>query len=312
MSLTGHLTGPDCRLVSIVGLSGVGKTRLALQAAAVVASSFRDGVSFVPLAAVSSGEILHAALADALGLTAGHQRDARTRVLEHLRDKVALLVLDQCEQLRDAATLLPDLLARAPGVKVLVTSLERLNLRGEWTLPIRGLSLPSSEQPEDIATSDAVQLFIQDARRVRADCTPSPADLPFIRRICHLVDGIPLGIELAAAWTRVITCREIAHEIERSQNFLAEDRARSAGAASQPGRGGRSVLAAAFGGRARRAPAVVRISGRVHARSRGAGCRRVVDAACLADRQEPGAEYAFRPLPDQPRGGLVRHGETGH
>ena len=205
-----------------MGLSGVGKTRLALQAAAVVAPSFRDGVSFVPLAAVSSGELLYAALADALGLTAEHQRDARTRVLDHLRDKVALLVLDQFEQLRDAATLLPDLLARAPGVKVLVTSLERLNLRGEWTLPIRGLSLPSSDQPEDIVTSDAVQLFIQDARRVRADCTPSSADLPFISRICHLVDGIPLGIELAAAWTRVITCREIAHEIEQSYSFLVE------------------------------------------------------------------------------------------
>jgi predicted ATPase len=118
--------------------------------------------------------------------------------------------------------LLPDLLARAPRMKVLVTSLERLNLRGEWTLAIRGLSLPSTEDPEDILASDAGQLFIQGARRVAADCTPSSADLPFVGRICRLVDGIPLGIELASAWTRVITCQEIAHEIEQSHRFLAE------------------------------------------------------------------------------------------
>ncbi len=138
----------------------------------------------------------------------------------YLRDKEVLLILDQGENLQGRAVLLAELLQRAPHTKLLVTSLERLNLRGEWTLPIHGLTLPASEEPEAIAASDAVKLFIQGARRVRADGGLSPAELPFVSRICRLVEGFPLGIELASAWTRVLTCQEIALESERSYSFL--------------------------------------------------------------------------------------------
>ena len=218
-TLTGRLRSPDCRLVTIVGLSGVGKTRLALQAAAEVSRSFKHGVCFVPLAADASGELLYPALSESLGLTAESPRDSRSRVLEYLRDKEVLLVFDQSEQLH-AAVPFTDLLQRARGVKLLVTTLERLNLRGEWTLALQGLRVPASENPAEIAESDAVQLFVQGAHRVRADYDLSSADMASVSRICRLVEGIPLGIELASSWTRALTCREIADEIEGSYGFL--------------------------------------------------------------------------------------------
>lgn len=220
--LADRLATPECRLVTITGLSGVGKTRLALQAASERVRPFKHGVCFVPLGAIGSDDQLYPVLAEALSLSGGGQpqRDSRGRVLDYLRNREILLVLDQFEHLRHQALVLMELLQRAPGAKLIVTSLEPLNLRGEWTLAIGGLGLPASGQPEEILGSDAVRLFLEGAHRVRADCNPLTTDLEFIARICRLVEGIPLGIELASAWTRVLTCREIAEEIERSYSFL--------------------------------------------------------------------------------------------
>ena len=216
------LTNADCRMVTMVGLSGSGKSRLAIQAATAAMPAFRHGVCFVDMAPVASRDLFYPALAEALGLPAEHQRDSRTRVQQYLVEREMLLVLDQFEQLQENATLTNELLQHAPGVKLLVTALERVNLEGEWVLPVRGLTLPPADQPHEITSSDAGALFLHCAHRARADFAPSAAELPFIARICQLVEGVPLGIELAAAWTRVLTCRDIAREIESSSGFLSD------------------------------------------------------------------------------------------
>lgn len=217
-----RLANADCRMVTLAGLSGSGKSRLAVQAAAATMQAFRHGVCFVAMAPVVSHDLFYPALAEALSLPAEHQRDSRTRVRQHLLEREMLLVLDQFEQLPESAALIKELLLHAPGVKLLVTSLERLRLEGEWVLPVHGLTLPSTDLPHDITSSDAGALFLHCARRVRADLAPSGVEWPAIARICRLVEGVPLGIELAAAWTRVLTCQEIAQEIENSSSLLAD------------------------------------------------------------------------------------------
>ena len=217
-----RLANADCRMVTLVGLSGSGKSRLAIQAAAAAMQVFRHGICFVAMAPVVSRDLFYPALAEALGLPAEHQRDSRTRVQHYLLEKEMLLVVDQFEHLQENTIPIKELLQHAPGVKLLVTSLERLKLECEWVLPIHGLTLPSTDLPHKITDSDAVGLFLHCARRARADFAPTGAELPFIARICQLVEGVPLGIELAAAWTRVLTCQEIAQEIESSSSFLTD------------------------------------------------------------------------------------------
>jgi predicted ATPase len=113
------------------------------------------------------------------------------------------------------------ILQTAPAVKLLVTSRERLNLREEWLLDIRGLRFPISLRPgEELEGYSAVQLFLESATRLEATFAPSEADKPCLVRICQLVEGMPLGLELAAAWVRLLSCQEIAQEIEKSLNFL--------------------------------------------------------------------------------------------
>jgi predicted ATPase/DNA-binding SARP family transcriptional activator len=213
----------SCRLLTLTGPGGVGKTRLALQAAAEHLDAFAGGVFFVPLAALPSGELLVGAIAHALRLEVGAAADPRAQLLAQLRNKEILLVLDNFEHLIDGADLLADVL-RQTQVTLLVTSRERLNLQGEWLFSVQGLALPlcSSDAPPapELAHNDAVQLFAQSARRVRSDFTLSAENQAEVVAICQLVGGMPLAIELAAAWVRVLSCREIAGEIEQSITFL--------------------------------------------------------------------------------------------
>lgn len=217
-----RLANADCRMVTLVGLSGSGKSRLAIQAAAATMQTFRHGVCFVAMAPVVSHDLFYPALAEALNLPAEHQRDSRTRVQHYLLEREMLLVLDRFEHLQECATPIQELLQHAPGVKLLVTALERLGLEGEWVLPVYGLTLPPTDLPHEITSSDAGALFLHCARRARADFAPPEIEWPAIAHICQLVEGVPLGIELAAAWTRALTCREIAQEIENSSSFLTD------------------------------------------------------------------------------------------
>lgn len=234
--LTDLLMNPACRLITLTGPGGIGKTRLALFAAERLAAGdlqhraaiarFVDGVRFVPLASLGSPGFLAQAVADALELVLVGEADPEEQLLNHLREKDLLLVLDNFEDLLDPIgahsplDLIERLLAAAPKVGVLVTSRERLNVRGEWVLEIGELDYPASTPSSSPEAYSAVRLFVQGAQRARPDFVLQAEDHPHVVRICQLVKGTPLGIELAAAWVRLLSCAEIAAEIQDSLDFL--------------------------------------------------------------------------------------------
>ncbi|MDQ4075768.1 MAG: tetratricopeptide repeat protein [Chloroflexota bacterium] len=216
-----HLADPTCRLLTLIGPGGMGKTRLALRAAGDRLAMFTHGSYFVPLASVSSPEHIIPAIASALGLTFVGQDDRKAQLLHHLSGKTMLLLLDNFEQLLDGTDLLLEILDAAPGVKLLVTSRERLAVQAEYLLAIEGLPFPDDAADTGGSKHSAMQLFAERARQVQAAFVLSEATMKSVARICQLVEGMPLGIELAAAWVRTHSCDEIAQEIERSLDLLS-------------------------------------------------------------------------------------------
>jgi predicted ATPase len=214
------LADPVCRMLTLVGPGGVGKTRLALQAAAEAQDQFADGACFVALQPVTSTEFLVPAMADALHLTFYGPENPRTRLLQRLRDQDLLLVVDNFEHLLDDVTLVTEIVEAAPGVKLLVTSRETLNVREEWVREIGGMRVPRDNQSGELDSYDAVQLFAARARQARGDFALD-RERPYVVRICRLVEGLPLAIELAAARIRTLSCAQIAGELQRSMDFLA-------------------------------------------------------------------------------------------
>lgn len=214
---------PGCRLLSLVGPGGIGKTRLALAAMAQLREAFVDGVHFAPLAPVGEEIYVVQAIAHALGLIFFGSVTPKEQLLSHLAPKQLLLVLDNFEHLLEQAALLSDILARAPHVTVLATSRERLKLREEWVYDVPGLALPpaAEESNLDWAGYSAVELFTQRARQTTGNFAPTGAEMAALIRICRLVEGMPLALELAAPWTRTLSCHEIADEIQRSLDFLS-------------------------------------------------------------------------------------------
>ncbi|MCU0522220.1 MAG: tetratricopeptide repeat protein [Anaerolineae bacterium] len=212
---------PECRLITLTGPGGIGKTRLALKAAQEQVQAFPDGVAFVPLAAAADLSALISAIVEALGTFLYPQNAVvpQEQLLIYLSGRRMLLLLDNLEHLLEHSGLLADILARAPGVKLLATSRERLNLRGEWVLDLRGLPY-EAEGDQHSKASDAATLFVETAQRINASFAPDAVESAAITRICMLVSGMPLGIELAAAWTKMLSCTEIAGEIETSLDFL--------------------------------------------------------------------------------------------
>jgi len=209
-----------CRLVTLIGPGGTGKTRLAAEVARRQVDRFPHGVFWVDLQAVTTPDLLATAVADTLALPqASH--DSRVALLHALQSKTLLLVLDNFEQLRDDASLLTQLLHGAAGVKLLVTSREALNLQEEWLYPVTGLPIPA-ETDQDwqrLKQVDAVQLFVARARRVQPAFQPE-AERDGILQVCRLVEGMPLALEMAASWARALDSKAIAAEIQRSLNFL--------------------------------------------------------------------------------------------
>jgi predicted ATPase/class 3 adenylate cyclase len=219
------LADPACRLVTLTGIGGTGKTRLAIEAARQGQTLFHS-IYFAGLANITSLDDLILNLADAIGYSflvpSGAQltlEEAKNQLLRYLVSKNALLVLDNFEQLTGWANILADLLAAAEGVKLLVTSRERLNLPGEWVLELNGLSFPNQDGLGSIQEHAAVQLFVNSAARA-SRFSVSDADWAAIARICRLLEGIPLGVEMAAAWVKLISPQEILAEIENNANFL--------------------------------------------------------------------------------------------
>jgi len=218
--ITRYLADPLCRCLTLVGPGGMGKTRLALAAATKQLANFLHGVVFVPLAAVSAPEFLAPAIAAALQLPLHGQEEPTQQLLHYLQDREALLLLDNLEQLLAGRALLAEILTQAPYVKILATSRERLNLKAEWVIDIGGLAFPLAEATRPLQDYNAVQLFVETAQRVQLNFALTAANAGAIRHICQLVAGMPLGIELAAAWVRTLTCAEIATELARNLDLL--------------------------------------------------------------------------------------------
>lgn len=216
------MTDPECRLMTIVGPGGIGKTRLAMEAAKNARTRFLEGVYFVSLSAVTSAASLVSTIAHTLQLRFLGGEDAATQLPTYLREKELLLVLDNFEHLVDAgADLLVEILRQAPEVKLLVTSRERLRLQTEWLLALEGLELPPNASTGRFEEYSAVRLFVQGARRVNARFQLSDTEKPHVLRVCRLLGGLPLGIELATTWLRVLSCAELALEVERGIDLLA-------------------------------------------------------------------------------------------
>lgn len=219
--LASRLADPAYRLLTIVGPGGVGKTRLALQVAAEQGMRFLHGSVFVPLAAVSNARLLVSTIATALDLGLRGGDEPSVQLLNYLREKELLLVIDNFEHMIDAGTeVLAEVLQQAPDVKVLVTSRERLNLQEEWLLSVGGLAVPAQSVSSEAETYDAVALFLESAHRVHASLDLDNGDRASVVRICRLLEGLPLGLELAAASLRMLTCAELARELEHNLDLL--------------------------------------------------------------------------------------------
>jgi predicted ATPase len=193
----------NSRLVTLTGVGGTGKTRLALQVARDAAGGLADGAAFVDLSSVGDPALLATAVARALGLTPRSADAAEAHLAEALRHRELLLVLDNLEQLLDEARLLSRLLAAAPALRLLVTSRIPLRLYGEYTLRVPPLLLPEDDSEAAVRDSEAVRLFTARARAVRPEFAPGPGELAAVAAICTALDGLPLAIELAAARIRL-------------------------------------------------------------------------------------------------------------
>ena len=223
------LADPKNRLVTILGPGGIGKSRLAVRAAHDQVGIFRDGVFFIPLAHIDTSGLLAPSLAEAVGFSFYSPQDPLSQMVDHLRDKEMLLVLDNLEHLlTDHAPIVDDvtnILENAPGIVILATSRQPLGLRMELVSEVDGLAYP----PENIAIEaqdfdpkpySALTLFDQIARRVNPKFSLQ-AELTDVTRICQLLLGIPLGIELAASWSRQYSIGKIADQISQDIDFVS-------------------------------------------------------------------------------------------
>jgi len=213
------LKHPDCRLLTLVGVGGVGKTRLAIQLAKDQQQIFAHGVWFVSLQPLQSGKQIASAVMDAVGVVPSGHDTPEYQLLQYLQAKKTLLLLDNLEHLLDGVGILTHIIQHAPGVKLLVTSREALSLPEEWLYSVEGLPVPPSHQTEDVESITAVKLFVERARHVRPGFSLADNRASVVR-ICQLVDGLPLAIEMAASWTKTLRCSEIAAEIQHNLNFL--------------------------------------------------------------------------------------------
>ncbi len=246
-ALVARVQDPACRLLTLVGPGGIGKTRLALEVARkfvdpALVALFPEGLFFVGLMPVDSAAGMIATIAEAIGFTFYNNTPPQQQLFSYLTKRKVLLVLDNFEHLIQAGALVADLLAAAPAVKLLVTSREALPLQAAYFHAVQGLAYPSRRgviyhaRPnqakgvinhvptdgmvtEDVASADAVRLFAQSAQRHQAAFTLLP-NLASVVAICRLVGGLPLALELAAAWLKSLSCAQIAHELEKGVTLL--------------------------------------------------------------------------------------------
>ena len=219
------LTEGGAGLVTLVGPAGVGKTRLALQVAHEQQrlGAFPGGIHFVPLAALRSVSAIPGAIVEALGPPPDPSLHPLDQAARAIGEREVLLVCDGLEHLMEGVARLGALTAVCPGLRILLTSRERVNVEYERVFEVAGLGYPQSldDEPEAVLHTDAVRLFLQRAGRARPGFAPADGELRHVVRICRLVEGLPLGLELAASWVRVMSVAEIADAIEHDIGILA-------------------------------------------------------------------------------------------
>jgi len=218
------LAGKRSRLVTLLGGAGMGKSRLAVQAALENVGSFRHGANLVSLDGLTSPDELPARMAESLKLSSHRQKDPRERLQEYLKDKQLLLILDPCEGLAGGGGWISNLMEACPGLCVLACSRRRLNLRGEAVVDVRGLDYPAEVAPEGFASGGCVRFFVQQVRAFQPTYSMKPDDRPWFLRICRVLDGMPLGLELAAGWLRSFPMKTLAERIEQDPRFLSSTR----------------------------------------------------------------------------------------
>ena len=259
------------RLLTLTGPGGMGKTRLALHAAAAQTTRFQDGVHFVSLIPVTDPALVPQTVAETLGLRDAGGVTHRERLIGHLRERRALLVLDSFEHLLEAAPFVAELVTTCRGVTVLATSRAPLGIRGEHELPVPPLSVPAPEEmaaPERLAEpGDAVRLFVQRAQAVHPDFALTAENASTVARICGRLDGMPLAIELAAARTRLLPPRALLARLDQRLDVLRSD-ARDLPEPTHPSRGDRVELRPAWRPGADLFPPTRGLCRRLHGRNR--------------------------------------------
>jgi predicted ATPase/DNA-binding winged helix-turn-helix (wHTH) protein len=211
------------RLLTLSGVAGTGKTRLALQAAADLVAEFEDGVLFVPLAALRDPALVLPTIAQAFAVREASGKSLLEELKGYLRHRQFLLVLDNFEQVIDAAPVVTDLLSASSRLKALVTSREVLRVSGETDYPVPPLSLPDPKRLpplERLTQYEALALFIERARAVKPAFAVTNENAPAVAEICHRLDGLPLAIELAAARVRVLPPQRMLAELSHRLTFL--------------------------------------------------------------------------------------------
>jgi DNA-binding SARP family transcriptional activator/predicted ATPase len=220
------LTYERRRLVTILGPGGMGKTRLALAVGSSLLNNYEDGVYFVDLAPVELLEGIAPAIAAALEYKPPDPSlELKTQLLGFLGRRNLLLILDNFEQIPGGAAVAGEILRSCPGVALLITSRERLNLTSESRYELGGLEYPATLSPDDAMSYTAVRLFVDSGRRARPGFELTSHNVADVVRICRLVRGMPLGLILASGWLELLTSAEIAAEIEHGLEFLAADMA---------------------------------------------------------------------------------------
>lgn len=217
---SGFFQEEDMRLVTIQGSGGNGKTRLSIEVAREHAKDFVDGAVFIPLAPLSSEDYIPAAILEAIGVAIGGDTPVSEQLLAHLKGREYLLIFDNFEHIIEGSSLLLDFLKASPKTKIIVTSREALGFQGEWIYQLKGLPYPKDINEVHPEIYDSVKLFLRRARHNLADFRLTDENKQSIVALCQLVEGMPLALELATGWLRLLSTEEILQEIQINLDFL--------------------------------------------------------------------------------------------